>query len=309
VRRASAAFAACLLAVPAWAHELGGSPVHPLLSPLPDALKGVTVEVAETMAPEILVANHTAHTLEILDAQGRPFLRIGPEGVGADLASAAWYRSLTAAGVTPPKTAAPFAPPHWASVMHDPAFGWFDPRISVAQVKVPDEIEDAGKPATVGTWSVSVRIGGTNTAITGTFAFQPRPKGQFDASVTPPAGFPAGISVRVVPGATPALFLQNSSRHSVTVLGLQGEPYVRIGPDGVAVNEASTTWQQLGREQRSTAKAGWIQLSRQPAYAWMEPRAAAPSPWAQDHRGRTWTVPVRVDGTDYLLRGAVVWRE
>jgi hypothetical protein len=281
-----------------------------VLGKLPAELQGVTVEVAETLAPQMLVANHAAEPLEILDQNGRAFIRIGPGGVEADLAAAAWYETLATARPPVPEAARdPAAPPRWAKVKAAPEFGWFDPRLNVAQVKLSAETVSADAPSTVGAWSVPVRIGGKPAAIDGVFAFRPPAHGAYVARLEKPADFPADVSVIVSQGATPGLFLTNAGPDAVTVLGMEGEPAIRVGPDGAEVNTGSPTWRRFGREQRASAETEgehWMRVSAQPAYTWLEPRATTDANGA--HAEKDWTVPLLIGGRRFELRGASVWR-
>ena len=306
-RCAAAAF--LLVAGPAAAHGPGISPVHPVLGPLPPALNGVTVEVAETLAPEVLIANHGRGTLEILDPAGRPFVRIGPKGVEADLAAAAWYETLSTARPPVPVSARdPDAPPRWTTVEHAPEWGWFDPRISVAHVMVAPAVAAADQPAPVGAWSIPVRMDSRATAIAGRFVFRPAADGAFVASLATPPGFPADIGVHVSQGALPAIFLSNAGPETVTVLGLQGEPVIRIGPGGVSVNTGSPTWRQFGREERGsdvTQGEHWLTVSKQPAYTWMEPRGTTDA--EASHAEKDWKIPLRVGDAPFELQARSVW--
>ena len=89
--------AGLMLAGAAGAHGPEAKAVKTRLDPLPAALAGVDAQVQTTVAPQLVVANDSDRTLEILDREGRAFLRIGRGGVLADLASPAWYRGQTAA--------------------------------------------------------------------------------------------------------------------------------------------------------------------------------------------------------------------
>lgn len=306
----AALVAACVASFPARAHEPGASPVHPVLAPLPAALSGVTVEVAETLAPQLLVANHAAEPLEILDANGRAFIRIGPAGVEADLAAAAWYETLATARPPVPEAARdPAAPAQWRPVKAAPEFGWFDPRLNVGRVKLDAQTVDADAPATVGAWSIPVRIGGRASAIDGRFDFRPPNHGAYVARLDTPADFPASVGLQVSQGATPGLFLSNSGPETVTVIGVQGEPVIRVSPSGVEVNTGSPMWKQLGREERaSVATDGehWMLVSKHPAYTWLEPRATTRADGP--HEEKDWTVPVLVGARPFDLHGTSVWQ-
>ena len=118
----------------ALAHGPEAKAVKARLAPLSDTLEGINAQVQTTVAPQLVVANDSPRTLEIFDQEGRVFLRINEQGVLADLASPAWYRSQTAArGVPIPEGASQDAEPRWALVHKEPNWGWFDPRLRTAR--------------------------------------------------------------------------------------------------------------------------------------------------------------------------------
>ena len=69
---AAFACAVSLNTATAFAHDRGTNPVHPILDPLSPALRGITVEIAETLAPEVLIAHIAATTTR---------MRIGAGGI------------------------------------------------------------------------------------------------------------------------------------------------------------------------------------------------------------------------------------
>lgn len=115
---------------------------------------------------------------------------------------------------------------------------------------------------------------------------------------------------------------------TVEVPGYEGEPYVRIGPDGtVEVNERSPArWLNDARygeadvevPQAAAAAAPplWALVGRDGTYAWhdhrihwmspavpshVDPTAAAPQPVME------WAVPLVVDGQEVVVRGELNW--
>ena len=62
---------------------------------LPAELAGMRIEVHETVGPQLVLANPTAREVEVLDAGGIAFLRIGPAGVEANVAARAWFQTFS----------------------------------------------------------------------------------------------------------------------------------------------------------------------------------------------------------------------
>ena len=163
------------------------------------------------------------------------------------------------ASAVPEAARDPAAPARWRAVSNAPDWGWFDPRLSTARVAVPEAVREREQPAELGAWSVPVRLDGAAAAIAGHFRYRPAPHGSYLASLSPPADFPADLHLRLLPGALPAVWLDNRGGHQVTVLGLEGEPYLRVGARGVEVNLRSSHLAPLWPGQR------WRRAGRRPA--------------------------------------------
>lgn len=118
----------------------------------------------------------------------------------------------------------------------------------------------------------------------------------------------------------------DSPEVEITVLGYSGEPYLRIGPDGVFRNANSPATYlnedrfriQLppGVTADADAPPEWERASSRSSYAWHDHRvhrmttelppqvAAAPD---AGHLIQQWSVPVVVDGTEATVEGELVW--
>jgi len=294
-----------LAAGAALAHEESVSDVRVVLDGVAPGAEGLHVQVFDDeIAPQAVLQNDTGRTLEVLDEWGRAFLRIGPGGVEADLASPIWYRTLSPGGVVAPAGATANSTPQWRKVRAQPSWGWFDRRLDATVVTVPEAIAHAGQPAKLAPWHIAARLDGTPVEIAGHFQYAPAPVGLWRAKLA--AALPAGLRVTLSQGSPPALLLENTGRKPVTLLGNFNEPVLRIGPDGVEVNLASPTWQDQGRyrglaPETLTAAEEWRKVSPAPRYSWLEPRI--------DHAGadHRWQVPVMVDGSTRLIRGVREW--
>ena len=313
VHRRSAALACGLFAMgAAHAHDLGTSPVHPVLDALPPALHGVTVEVAETLAPQVLVANPGPEILTVLDAAGRGFLRIGPAGVEADLNAEAWYKSLSTASVPEPAAAYdPHSAPRWEKINAASSLGWFDGRLAVTAHAPSAAMRKADVAASTGTWSIPVLVGAKPATIAGHFEYVPPADGAYVTRLEPPAGFPSGVRLMVSQGATPAVLLTDPGLHDIVLIGSAGEDEVRIGRGGTFVNTGSPTWRHWAVTQRAALETGparWIKVSAGAAYSWLEPRGQAEAE-GEGHPQRNWLLPLRIDRQAYTVRGVATWRD
>lgn len=137
-----------------------------------------------------------------------------------------------------------------------------------------------------------------------------------------------GMRWRVL-GGDSMLELHNPGSDDVIVIGLQDEPYLRIGPRGVFENRRSPTV-PLHRERyaTSTDMAGmdhgdhsrldpdappeWVRVSAEPRWAWHDHRIHWMSPRTPDVDGETvliprWEVPVLVHGVAATVTGELRW--
>ncbi|SCE66425.1 hypothetical protein [Micromonospora chokoriensis] len=133
-----------------------------------------------------------------------------------------------------------------------------------------------------------------------------------------------GLEVRVVEAGA-RLELTNRTGRAVEVIGYSGEPYLRVGPDGVFENTRSPATYlnrtlagdtALPPEADPAAPPSWRRVADGPTVRWHDQRAlwqeagppaavrAAPD---REHRVRDWTVPLR-DGADpAVISGTLDW--
>ena len=123
-----------------------------------------------------------------------------------------------------------------------------------------------------------------------------------------------GISVEVVDLGR-SLELRNATRSEVVVLGYEGEPYLRVGSDGVFENRRSPASYQ----NRTLDPPGEVpaRYDAQAAPEWRRTGNGTTVRW-HDHRAhymgsgsfpgtRTFTVELTVDGEPVVARGALRW--
>ena len=274
--------------------------------PPPD---GVTVQVTRSVADQIVVENTTGSDLEILDRNGRPFLRIGPRGVEGDLASAEWSRSNSpAGGAVLPEAPIADAPPMWVQVATEPAWGWFDHRLHRLALRTAPAVAP-GRTVLLERWEIPMRMGGRELVARGRRLFS-RPAGRFRHEITSHID---GIEASVLDGKVPAIFLRAiSAAPDLTLLGTEGEPFIRLSAGGAEVNEASPTWALTARSRGGFVPKGPIGGGTQPRWrqensaaqlTWLEPRAV-PGTEGED---LAWSVPGRLGSEPVSLRGRSIW--
>jgi hypothetical protein len=305
------------------AHGHGGSSnedngsVYAVLDPLPAELSSLRVQLRKTLAPQLLVSNPTGKSLTIEDETGRLFLRIGPENTEGDLGTAAFHRTntLMAPGAIPANAS---GDPRWTVVEATPNWGWFDLRLRTDAVDLPHQVVDAGERAFVGQWSVPVTLGDTESAISGRFEYVPTAVGIVEARVEDVGALKGKALIRAMPGsARPGLFLSYRGDSPLTLMGEQGEPFLRFSAQGVEANRHSPTWGMVAPagspsfvDSKGDTEARWAKVSNGRSYGWIEPRAAHADTVEDPTRSgvvKRWSIPIRIGDNRSRIEGVTEW--
>lgn len=283
---------------------------------LPDE---VLVQVRTGFSEQIVVANPTSVVLTFLDPDGLPFLQLSSAGVFGNFTAPYFHATVNPPDVPPriPDTARPGAEPRWLQISEGDTWSWFDRRLHPF---VPGQEPPGGRSgegrlerAVVAQWQVGMRYGEQPVTLSGVLERRPI-TGTFEATLDPP---PGALDVQVAQGQIPALLLQAPPGRQVTVLGRDGQPFLRIGPDGTAqANSASPHFQDNPQFQdRPVGPDGWVRVSDGGSVSWIDSRLrySADRPPGEVEGGdepvelARWTIPVLVDGEQRLLSGAVRW--
>jgi hypothetical protein len=114
----------------------------------------VSVRLLPGRVPGLLVANSGPVPLLILGTESEPFLRIGPQGVEANVISPTWRASGRGGGGANSTDAA--ATPRWQRVSTAARYSWLETRAAQSEQRERHR-----------SWSVPVRIAGESLLITG----------------------------------------------------------------------------------------------------------------------------------------------
>lgn len=311
IRRAScravlAAGALGVLAAPSSpAHEVDPSIVTVIDGVVPP-VPGIEVTVATSVTTQLIVVNETDEPLEVLAITGEPFVRIGPAGVEANLASPSWYLTNQPFGASgPPSGTSPDAPPRWATVSTERSWGWFDHRLH------PEAVTSVLGEDRNPTFEVPMRLGDTDLVVRGHLE-QRRSAPTFRAELLAVPAADSGLGVQLLQGRAPGLFVRYDGTGTVVVEGADGEPFLRLGAGGAEVNRRSPTWVFTAQAQGTdlagvaadaTAVPDWQQVSPSPSFAWIDPRALI-AEVGDEAQTLEWVVPVTIDGQPADIRGA-----
>ena len=315
--RAGAVVVAVLLAVVgatvgASAHEAGAG-IRYRIDAVDPQVEGLTVQVVRGLTGQLVLGNDTGEVVEVLDDDGEAFLRIGPEGVEADVASPTWAASDRPFGLRGDADAPTTADgERWVRLSDATSWGWYDHRLHESDLAPPAEVTE---PVVLESWEIPLRVGGRDVTVSGqTLAGPPlgfvTPRLVSDRTPAP------GVSVTLLPGQTPGLLMTVEPGRDAVVRGQAGEPFLRFADGRVQVNAASPTWHRTGGAQASPvaidgeAAPTWQPVADGQQFGWIEPRAIAPEVEGNPEDGAvlsTWAVPVEVDGDTATVLGELRW--
>jgi hypothetical protein len=300
-----AALGLLLLAAPSRAHGTDPGIVSVVDAVTPPLPRAVVVQVETNVAAQVVVDNPTALPLEVLAPTGEVFLRISRAGVIANLGSPEFAATSSPAGAAPRSR----GPDRFVRVSGGSSWGWYDHRLHPARLRAPVD----GRATRLGAFEVPLRYGGVPTTLRGHLEYRPV-RGAFEAAVR---SVPPGLAVSVLQGRLPGLFV--TARVPLTVLGRDGEPFLRSDGRALQVNTASRTYVEDREARGLTAAPPGVTPRWQPvggaSYTWLDgrlgyPLAEPPASVLARSRPTTvlaWRVPVVEGGSTLLLTGDLRW--
>lgn len=187
------------------------------------SLDGVSIRMIDAGA-QLELVNVGDDEVVVLDYDGQPYLRIGPDGVFENQNSPAAYlnRSSDASATIP--TGIGDGPPVWLRVSGERSFRWHDHRAHWMGGDPPLVVARPDQRQTVSEWAVPLRVGERQVDVTGVTEWVPGP-----------ASAPWLLLVVAVTGGIAALALRG---HPRTAIGLA---ILMIGSASIAVVVGS--WQ------------------------------------------------------------------
>ncbi|MEA2434448.1 MAG: hypothetical protein QOG54_1905 [Actinomycetota bacterium] len=138
----------------------------------PPSASGLDVRLVEGPVPGIFARNTSEETLSIPGRSGEPFLRIGPKGVLANMASPSWYLGGSQAIGRVPRFAHAGAAPRWKRVSTSPVWGWLEYRAALpAGMQIRGEL--GAEPGDILEWSTPMTLGDEEITLTGAVRWVP----------------------------------------------------------------------------------------------------------------------------------------
>lgn len=313
---------ACVTA-PAFGHGETTPTIVTKIDGVSQRVPGLDVSIVRDQAARLQVTNRTGREYRVLAKGGDAFIRIGPQGVLANVHSITWYRSGNPDGVgDPPKGVKVGGPPRWEKISDKPSWTWFDHRMHPGTVRVGQQSIDAQSRARLDDWKIPGRLGSERLDVTGHVEFRPL-RGNVTTDLTGSPRPAPGVQVQLLHGRLPGLYLANTGERPVTVIGREGEPFARIARDGVQVNQRSITAAEdaVAKGRRKGVATGqpgppvWRRVSDQGNYAWLDvraryPRSAPPDSVTDGTSKRLldrWQVPIEVGQKRIAVRGITTW--
>jgi hypothetical protein len=298
-----AALFVALFAAPASAHDERSLHRLTVLDRVSPRIEGLEVRVVHLGMPALAVRNNSGQVITVLGENGEPFLRIGPRGTFANIASPTTYRSIDPEGdEVPPGIRKQRG---WAKFSNEPEWSWFDPRL-------------ASRPDAT-SWTIEMRTASQSVELSGGFESL-HGHGHFVTDADIPEV--AGLDLRLVQGPIPAVYVRNDTGETLHVTGREGEAFLRIGPRGVFANIMSPSYYAGGAQRIAPvprwadpdAPPRWKRVSSQPVWGWLDQRAALPAELQQrsllgsERRTvTTWTIPMKLGERSLPLEGSVEW--
>ncbi|MBQ0714471.1 MAG: hypothetical protein KBT61_02630 [Paraperlucidibaca sp.] len=293
--RLAAVVLTSLISSTAWSHAAHNEDRRASIDPLPNALKGVTVQLVETLGAQLVIDNKTAKPLVILANDGKPFLRVSSAGVDANVRHQTWLDSYLPGGLPHRKTIdGEGDKADWRMVRKTSHWGWFDERLKVENAKGDS-------------WRIPVRYGDVDAVISGKFVAA-LANGLWQSSWQSAPKLPKGVSILLIPGQPFGLMLSNSSRQTVEVLDDQKQPFLRLNAKGTFANTHSALWQKTAVQSslRQAQAQAWQKISATPRYTWVEPRTL-PAAGASTKAVQRWNITLLIDGKATVLNGQSRW--
>lgn len=272
----------------AFGHGNSSEQWRTVADPAPDPSLVVQVHNSP-LGKQLIVANHGSKPLELKGPKGRSFLRIGPDGVSADVAAPVWHQTQNPGKRPLPKGAGEDIAPDWRPISSEPSWGWFDPRLSDI-----DPEKDEANPK----WVVPATLGNKSVALTGYSVSLSAARTLHHPRISRDSSAPQ-LNTKIIPDVVPAILVEYTGDKSIIVFSDDGGELLRLDASGVYANTTNEGWKKLGRPAGNTSTGKWERISPTPRYTWPDSRLL----YTQSSADKNWTIPVREGDKEYAISG------
>lgn len=132
------------------------------------------------------------------------------------------------------------------------------------------------------------------------------PEGIVKARITHQPDIP-GLSAIILDAPRPGIMLRYKGNETLTVLGTEGEDFLRFSRTEVTANPESPSWQGLPNSLAEPDHPARVELSQTGSFGWLDPRLNA----LEERHGRDradWTIRIRTtDGHTANLNGTLTY--
>ncbi len=234
-------------ASPASAHSAANSPASNYVSkilkvsPNANSFHAAVIEAGNRFELEW----KSGPVIEVPDYDGRPYLRIGPNGVEQNQQSNATYLNATRQGSGDLPKTNPDGPPEWKRISKESIARWHDHRVHWMGSLIPDVVRGReGKKTVIQPWTIEFTQGSTKGTVTGELLWVPGP------SAAPFWILAFALFVLVTAAAVWAG--RSVGRRHTVLRALSALMFLLVVVDaihlfGIAFGVAGTTAQALGR--------------------------------------------------------------
>jgi hypothetical protein len=127
------------------------------------------------------------------------------------------------------------------------------------------------------------------------------PDGIVKAHITKRPDIP-GLSAMILDAPRPGILLRYKGQEPLTVLGTDGEAFIRFTRKEVTVNTDSPSWKALPNQSAEPGQTPWVTLSQSGSFGWLDSRLNALHDSGDGSAAQTWSISVATadGGTDRI---------
>lgn len=313
----AAVFVAASLLVPSSAAAHSNPSLYNRIAGIhPELPAGVELSIFEGDASELVLVNPFPEPISVLDAEGKPYVRVSSDGVFGDVESP--YLAATDGVVAHASPAPPgcCGPGRWMRLSDKNGWAWAEPRLDDPIGRNPAAGGDRGladlqQGQPLASWEIGLAQADRQFTVSGTL--ERRPPGRLRSAVD---AQPDGLTATVIESRVPQVQLTARPGTVVEVIGSDRRPFIRMTPQGTMGRTASADYQNHMRAIGLAPPTGpdWVPtVGSGPSKAtWAdfrlmvtgEPPATS---GAEPVVVKRWQIPVTVDGKPGEISGTTSW--